>query len=165
MKWYTAAPAGLRWTAAAVYMLLLTYLLLTPDPWKAAEWAGAGMVGGGNGRIPDWLEHLVGYGVLAATTALAAVPATRRGCLVVWAAVCLHGAATEIAQYFLPPRTADPWDFIADVVGASLGVVLYMLLWFWLFHSRAAAGGGDGSTDANRPINSAGFATDWRSSP
>jgi VanZ family protein len=36
----------------------------------------------------------------------------------------LFGASDEIHQYFVPGRTADIIDFIADVTGASLSLLL-----------------------------------------
>ncbi|MEI6091395.1 MAG: VanZ family protein [bacterium] len=36
----------------------------------------------------------------------------------------LFGASDEIHQYFVPGRTCDIFDFIADVTGASLSLLL-----------------------------------------
>ena len=44
---------------------------------------------------------------------------------------CLMAAATEIAQRFLPYRTADPKDFLADTIAlavSSLAVFIVMLI-------------------------------------
>jgi len=39
-----------------------------------------------------------------------------------------YGLTDEIHQYFVPGRSADPWDWLADTVGAMLGVVAYHAL-------------------------------------
>jgi VanZ family protein len=36
-----------------------------------------------------------------------------------------YGVSDEIHQYFVPGRSADPWDWLADTVGAMLGVMGY----------------------------------------
>ena len=36
-----------------------------------------------------------------------------------------YGLTDEIHQYFVPGRSADPWDWLADTIGAMLGVVAY----------------------------------------
>ena len=36
-----------------------------------------------------------------------------------------YGMTDEIHQYFVPGRSADPWDLVADMIGAMLGVMAY----------------------------------------
>lgn len=36
-----------------------------------------------------------------------------------------YGMTDEIHQYFVPGRSADPWDWLADTVGVMLGVLAY----------------------------------------
>jgi VanZ family protein len=36
-----------------------------------------------------------------------------------------YGVTDEIHQHFVPGRSADPWDWLADTVGALLGVMAY----------------------------------------
>jgi VanZ family protein len=43
----------------------------------------------------------------------------------------LLGAGTEFAQSFISSRTADPYDFLSDLVGLFLGLLLYILLYRW----------------------------------
>jgi VanZ family protein len=38
--------------------------------------------------------------------------------------LAVYGLAIEVLQSFTPNRSADPWDFIADVVGILLGWLL-----------------------------------------
>jgi VanZ family protein len=39
--------------------------------------------------------------------------------------IVVGGLIEIFQQNFFPPRTADFWDFVADIVGVVLGVVLY----------------------------------------
>ena len=43
-----------------------------------------------------------------------------------------HAAVDEWTQQFVPGRSSDPRDWMADVIGASLGAILFLvgrLLW------------------------------------
>ena len=86
-------------------------------------------------RLPffDKLLHAGGYGLLgllfcrayrsrwpAATGRFLA----RRAVL----SAALFGLSDEIHQAFVPFRTADPWDVLADAVGAAFGVIFYFAL-------------------------------------
>jgi len=86
-------------------------------------------------RLPffDKLLHAGGYGLLgllfcrayrsrwpAATGRFLA----RRAVL----SAALFGLSDEIHQAFVPFRTADPWDVLADAVGAAIGVIFYFAL-------------------------------------
>jgi VanZ family protein len=44
----------------------------------------------------------------------------------------VYGFTDELHQSFVPSRTADPWDWLADTLGALLGVAAYgVLLPLW----------------------------------
>jgi len=80
----------------------------------------------------DKLNHLLAFaGPMFA--GLAALPRHR------WAAICwlalgllAWGAALELAQGWLPPRTASLADLLADAVGMLLGAAFYALVWRWV---------------------------------
>ena len=38
---------------------------------------------------------------------------------------CLYGASDEIHQFFVPTRSCDPFDWLADSLGALLAVALW----------------------------------------
>jgi VanZ family protein len=40
-------------------------------------------------------------------------------------------AGTEFVQSFISTRTADPYDFLNDLVGLFLGLLLYAMLYSW----------------------------------
>lgn len=41
------------------------------------------------------------------------------------------GGMSEVAQHFLPPRTCDPVDFLEDVVGSTLGLIMALVWMAW----------------------------------
>lgn len=103
----------------------------------AATWAvllvvqsGSPTVGGFLSRIlarfpegADKVGHASAYAVLGGLLMLA----TGR----VWLAVLLatlFGVSDEIHQYFVPGRHADPFDLLADFVGALLGALVVAFL-------------------------------------
>lgn len=74
---------------------------------------------------PPWdkLYHAGNFGVLAALLYLA----TGRAWLAVLLA-SLYGVSDELHQAFVPGRSADPADWLADTAGA-LAAVLLVRLW------------------------------------
>lgn len=104
------------WVAVALWLAL--QVTLTSLPGKAIPVA-----------LPhplDWAGHFGLYGGLGALVARAAAlrgwPLRR----LVWAGVLLSawGALDELHQLFIPDRSAEVGDWLADTVGASLGLLL-----------------------------------------
>jgi VanZ family protein len=50
----------------------------------------------------------------------------------------LYGLTDEIHQYFVPERSADPWDWVADLIGALLGVMAYRA-YVWVLARRGSS--------------------------
>lgn len=73
----------------------------------------------------DKLMHAGAWGLLALVTF---APFFRSRALLCWLVLVAYGAAIEVLQSFVPPRSADVWDAVADAIGAALGVGV-MLLW------------------------------------
>jgi VanZ family protein len=104
--------------------------------------------------IPAWpffdkLLHAGGYGLLGLLFGRAyrsRWPAASGRLLARYAVLsaALFGLSDEIHQAFVPFRTADPWDVLADAVGGAIGVAVYYAL-------LSVAG-----TRAPRPIASRG---------
>lgn len=77
----------------------------------------------------DKVAHIgafLAYGLCVqfAYLGIAESPAKKRIVLYTILISALFGASDEIHQYFVPGRTADIIDFIADVTGASLSLLL-----------------------------------------
>ena len=96
-------------------------------------------------RIPglDKLLHAGGYGMLGilfyrayrSRWPSASGWATANASLI---SAALYGLTDELHQSFVPSRTADPWDWLADTFGALLGIAAYGL--FLRLWSRRSAG-------------------------
>jgi VanZ family protein len=74
-----------------------------------------------------WILYFV-LGVLSARAVLANRNARVAELLVVLAAILVFGAVDELHQYWIPGRSVDFRDWVADVVGALSGMVLVLVL-------------------------------------
>lgn len=100
------------------------------------------------GPYSDKWEHMAMYGLLS-TLFLRALAGGRW--IGVRAAVCvgavvlatLYGVSDEVHQSFVPGRTADGWDVVADAIGAALAAAV-LLAWAIIRRRRQA-----GSTAAS----------------
>ena len=52
----------------------------------------------------------------------------RNPLLVAFLIVSVYGASDEIHQYFVPGRSCDIFDWIADVIGTALGIVAILFI-------------------------------------
>ncbi len=78
----------------------------------------------------DKLAHFAVYALLAflAARAFATMPFPDQARVVPWAAAsfaALYGISDEIHQSFVPGRSADVWDLVADIFGAIAGALIY----------------------------------------
>lgn len=112
-KLFTLTERGIgRWLLALVFALFVVNLFylgskpfavnLFPSPW-------------------DKLAHLLTFGLI---TALLWLGLLRKHAVWVVVLVSLIGLADEFHQHFLPGRSADPLDFLTDVLAALLAVTL-----------------------------------------
>jgi VanZ family protein len=108
------------WLPAALWMALLFVISSFPgSAYPRVEWPGA-----------DKLVHVALYLPLGAALAhaLRQAFASRGAGAHVAAAVLaagLYGVSDELHQAFVPRRSADAADVLADLVGALLGALLY----------------------------------------
>lgn len=96
--------------------------------WAAVIFAGSAMPGS---SIPGGYSvygHLGEYFVLGALVALATGGGTRTTVLFALAFCALYAASDEFHQAFVPMRTPDPLDWLADMAGATVGAVS-LTLW------------------------------------
>jgi hypothetical protein len=109
---------GLMKTAFFGYLVFLTALLLVRDPMELV---------GSHDRGPWLLQvlmpwaHLMSFAVLAVLGLMVRWPLPR---WLVAVLLILYGGMMEIAQSYLPPRTADWEDWLQDVAGVIVGSVL-----------------------------------------
>jgi VanZ family protein len=77
----------------------------------------------------DKIVHFLVFGLLATVTLRALrIESPRSRAVVAVLLVSLFGASDELHQYFTPGRSCDVFDWVADTLGASLAVSLYL---FW----------------------------------
>jgi len=95
-------------------------------------------------RNSDKVSHFAAYAVLGALLAYGGAQ-TGVGPVALVAAGSLYGASDEIHQGFVPGRSPEVWDWVADTLGALAGV----LATFRFFQRRARAG--RGGTPPARP--------------
>jgi VanZ family protein len=74
----------------------------------------------------DKLQHLLAYGALSVAAALWVSPAFQKrrplaALLVTALAASIYGVTDELHQFFVPGRSCNFWDWLADTVGALLG--------------------------------------------
>jgi VanZ family protein len=73
----------------------------------------------------DKLVHGSIYAVLGWLSARAADSSSLRATLIVLVAVALFGVADEWHQRFIPGRSSDTTDWVADTLGAVTGVLAF----------------------------------------
>lgn len=125
----------LLWGPVLLVMGLIFFFSSLPDP------------GGPPGGISDKTAHVLIYATLGGSLVRAlaggritAMTLTR--ILLAAALGTLYGVSDEIHQHFVPPRTPDILDVVADsigaVVGASVMALVARLLPAWLRPSASA---------------------------
>lgn len=81
----------------------------------------------------DKVVHAVLYAGLAAVVSfwLRRPEGTASGRMLFWFPIlfaCLYGISDEIHQFFVPTRSADVWDWVADTVGAAAYQVVFSMI-------------------------------------
>src|SRR5262245_26852942 len=115
----------LRLTLAIVATAILTLILLIPNPLALIGFTQPESREIVDGFISDKVQHALSYALLTAIL-LGTFSGPRRR-VTVWATslAIAHGAATELLQRFVPDRTCDWKDLVADAVGAIAAAVLF----------------------------------------
>lgn len=97
--------------------------------WSALIFLGSSVPGS---KIPGRfgpLGHFGEYAVLSALTFLAAERhPTRRRILIALAYPAVFAVTDEFHQAFVPMRTPDPVDWLVDVIGATVGLIVLIAL-------------------------------------
>jgi hypothetical protein len=119
-----AANLIIRWTAALLWTLLTTYLMVWPSRGTAVGWLSRFF---GGTEVTDAIGHVILTSILAWLwyRALHGVlrPAWTLGVVLI---ICLGlEIVTEFVQAFIPSRDASTLDVLANVlgVGLSLGII------------------------------------------
>ena len=80
--------------------------------------------------LSDKLMHVLAYAIMGILffRAYGTMPVKKNLSLLTGLSIVsasLFGVSDEIHQYFVPGRSAELWDLIADVIGSISGVFLY----------------------------------------
>jgi len=111
------SPRGVRlaaWAAVGAYLALIFYLSSQSDPLPDLTV-----------RVWDKALHATEYGALGVLLSLALLAsgvAPRRALLIAAASASVYGATDEVHQAYVPNRSSDVRDWVADTVGGALGV-------------------------------------------
>lgn len=70
--------------------------------------------------------HLVEYAILSALLLRALRQHLLAARSVAFVLAALYAVVDEFHQSFVPSRTGSPWDVVTDIIGAFLGVVIYV---------------------------------------
>ncbi len=96
-----------------LYVLIITYLSLTPIEHKISE------------SIWDKAAHFTAYLLLVMFAKRVHIRLSYLMCVI----TCFsYSFAIECIQYFIPDRQFDILDMLANLLGAILGAVLYYLI-------------------------------------
>lgn len=110
----------LLWAPVLAYMAFIFVLSSMPDVPLPSD-------------VSDKSAHMTGYivlGLLAVRAVHGGLPVriTLRGALLAMLITAGYGASDELHQWFVPGRTADVFDLLADTSGGAIAVVL---CWAW----------------------------------
>ncbi|MHB1312415.1 MAG: VanZ family protein [Gemmatimonadaceae bacterium] len=107
---------AIRWRLPLAWALLIEALVVWPHPPELPQaWNGIGF---------DKFVHAGLFAVLAALVTRALVQEARPAWIAL-AASAAYAMFTELEQHFIPSRSMELGDFLADAVGATLGVVAF----------------------------------------
>lgn len=115
------------WIAVVSYLALIFYLSSLSDPLPAVTT-----------RFWDKGLHFVEYGTLGAlllTALRGSGVGPGRAALLAIAGASLYGATDELHQWFVPNRSCDVLDWVADTLGGALGAGLAAAA-RWVLRSR-----------------------------
>ena len=118
-RWLRCRPILYLWLPLLAWMGLIFWLSAQPDlPHPDIGWAFLALSSG---------AHVFVYGVLAGLW-MRVLGGRRRAWLIALLLTMLYALSDEFHQWFVPGRSADPWDLLADGVGAVLVLVLWRRL-------------------------------------
>lgn len=107
----------------ALLLVVITALALVPDPPRSLSTGW------------DKSNHMLAFAALAFTGVRAHWRLPRQWPRLI-GLLLAYGVALEIAQHFLPPRSADWHDVVADGAGVALGLLAAATAARWLARMR-----------------------------
>jgi VanZ family protein len=112
LSWMTGPASARTWRVLLVLLVIVvSYLALTPKPLVGLE---SGL---------DKVAHLIAFTALTFSGYLG-FPASRGTRTALTLALLAYGGLIEVLQLFVPGRTAEWGDLLADGIGIAVGVGL-----------------------------------------
>lgn len=100
--------------------------------WMAAIFALSSVPVSGLPGPPAYVAHFIEYAVLAVLLAFAFRHSPPSTVLLLTIAIAVaYGATDEVHQIFVPTRTADVLDWVADAAGAAVGAGAFAIAMAW----------------------------------
>ena|GEM_PF-1986913 len=121
-------PSQVRLGVAVCAAMGLSYALLSPDPWWIIRWLRGDAARALQHGVSDKFHHVLGYLTLTLCLMWWGVSRSRRTVIVLGATAAFHAVATELLQHFVPGRTVDRGDFLANLAGVSVGVCAALMI-------------------------------------
>ncbi len=125
-SWFASARG--RFTMAACCLTFLTYLLLSEDPWWLFRAFPSDAVRTLKHGVIDKVYHFVAYFGTTCILMWYAASSSGRTMYGLAGAVTVHAVVTEFLQKFVPRRTTDLDDLIANLAGIAAGLCFGLLL-------------------------------------
>jgi tetratricopeptide (TPR) repeat protein/VanZ family protein len=122
------ASARGRFTMAACCLTFLTYLLLSEDPWWLFRAFPKDATRALKHGVIDKVYHFIAYFGTTCMLMWYAASGSRRTMYGLAGAVTVHAVVTEFLQQFVPRRTTDMADLIANLAGIAAGLCFGILL-------------------------------------
>lgn len=73
----------------------------------------------------DKLEHFGAYSIFGVAVAYGNIRSGKKNALLIAVIFCsIFGMLDEIHQYWIPGRSMDPYDWVADTLGALIGAAV-----------------------------------------
>ena len=115
---YSTAFRSVHVIACLAFVTVLSWALLSPDPFAVVENGPFKLVA----DFDDLVLHSGAYFIFA-TVWIALVVDSKEAWVrtTVLSLIVLHGTGTEILQAFVPGRTCDPFDGLANMAGIAMG--------------------------------------------
>lgn len=111
---------------AISYAVLLTYLLLAPEPLFFLGSTGAQLDATVTRSVADWVEHASVYLAFTGLVLVAWQGQSPNALLVML--IIVHAILTETLQHWIPLRETSLLDLLANVCGILTGALLIRLI-------------------------------------
>lgn len=113
------AVTGLKTHAvcAAVLLAAVNWALLSPDPFALIRQSPVGWLA----RLDDLFQHLGAFGLLSLALFSLSMRTTGTISASLAATLAVYAGCTELIQAYVPGRTCDPADALANIGGILLG--------------------------------------------